>query len=262
MLTSLLPGIRDLRAPLTAGSLLLACSFVLLEGTAGRLTREDRLGPGLVALDDRLGDRGWLVVTGVAAYLVGSVFVSGRNSLVRQLAARSLPGMTTTDYLHRKQTAWESVIAPFSRPSLRRLGVLHGPDHDPVLAQRVCVDILFGGGKRLLVANKDLYGEYDRLTAEAEFRDAVTLPGLAFVAIVLANIEGTVATEVALASFGLLVGLILTAQARGLDRQANSMYAHAVADGIVSTAVLDQPDKDGRRRWVDAPAPARPASGS
>lgn len=100
-------------------------------------------------------------------------------------------------------------------------------------------DILYGGGKRLLVANRDLCGEYDRLRSEAEFCDAVVVPGSLLLLLVLMNLQFSPYVEVLVFGGAVVLFAFLFHAARALDREALSMYAHAVADGVVSTQTLD-----------------------
>jgi hypothetical protein len=248
VLVGLLPGLREVRAPLTAGSLLLAALYVVFADAGREVVNERHVGSGLVMLSDHLGDRGWLVVAAVAAYLLGSVYVGLRNLLVRALAAGELERTTNPKYLDGKKTFLESWAVPFSRPSLRRLGRLKSDEYEAELAHRVCLDIIFGGGKRLLVAKRDFFDDYDRLKAEAEFRDSVTLPGLAFLVVVLLNIELAFWTEVVITLSVVSLMVVLTVQARAIDREANSMHAHAIADGLLSTQFIDAPTRSGRTR--------------
>lgn len=257
VLSAVLPGLRSLRSSFVAGSLLLASLYVLLSDSVRESTNRGSVGHGLASLSDEIGDHGWLAVAGVGAYLLGSMYVLGRNLLLRNLSADALPKLTSSENLYeQRSTAWRSLTSPFSRPSLRRLGLMRESTYDPELARGVCLDIIFGGGKRLLVANKDLFDEYDRLVGEAEFRDAVTGPGLAFIAIVLFNTHLPIWLDVLACAGAVMIAIVLFFHARALDREANSMYAHAVADGYVSTAVLDQPDKPGRRRRTPTRRPA------
>jgi len=100
--------------------------------------------------------------------------------------------------------------------------------------------VILSGGKRMLVSAKDLYIEHDRLQSEAEFRDAIGLPGLCALALVLWNLKLTIPTEISALAVGALLYVVLFIQARALDREAYSMHGHAVADGMVSTSRLDQ----------------------
>lgn len=247
MLSTLLPGLRAVRSPLAAGWLILGVAVVAFTGPAKRVTTGD-LGDGYKALDDLLGRAGWIVVASVGAYLLGAAYISLHERLVRHMNTKIVGAVVRSDYLDRDQKLWEKVLMPFSRPSLRRLGRTHSSERDSEEARLVCLDILFGGGVRLLLANRDSWMEYDRLRAESEFRDAVAIP-LAVLVTALA-IESSVDVAVGLlavvAAGGFAVALFCAA--RRLEREAYSMHAHLVADGVVSTASLDNPLNSGRGR--------------
>jgi hypothetical protein len=266
VLASLLPGLRDLRNPLTAGLLLLATLYVLLASSVERVHEQARIGDGLQSLSDRLGERGWTVIAAVVAYLLGSIYLTVSRRWLRNLALRQLPRLTTeTSVDDDKPSPLEVLRAPFSRTSVRRLGLLRGDHYDRVTAQNVCVEILFSGGHRLLGVNKDLYDQYDRLKAEAEFRDAVAAPALLFVVVALFDLRLGLAGEGTIVVLASIASYLLFSQARRLDREANSMYAHSIADGLISSPYLDDPLKYGRTRWVvkSNPAPsAAPATAS
>lgn len=264
VLAALLPGLREVRPPLTAGVLLLATAFVLLANHLGSIADESGKSESIQRLDDLIGRPVWLGIISIAAYLVGSVFMSFRDRAEREAAAWLTRSLATDDYLSRSQTRFEAIFATFSRPSLRRLGYLGGEKFDVKLIYPVCVDIIFGGGKRLLVSNDALYDEYDRLTSEAAFRDAAAIPGtLALVAFTI-ELHYSWPISIALALAGLILATLIFVNARQLQREARSMYAHAVADGEVSTSTLDVgADQAGRRRWrLDSDGNDDPVIGS
>jgi hypothetical protein len=183
-----------------------------------------------------------LVVAVVAAYLVGSAVMSLRDVAVRAAAAAMIPKVTSEAYLtaDRKKSLVQSVFAPFSRPSLRRIHRLEAVQGDSDLTHRVCHDVIFGGGKRLLVAHSQAYDEYQRLKSEASFRDAVVVPGLALVMVGTLHTNVDAWLDTSAGGLAFCIGVVLTHQARALDREANSMHLHLVADGVVSTQTLDE----------------------
>ena len=240
MIASLLPGFRELRAPFASGAVLLAALYVAGYEKIRPATGGPRLGVGLNALFNLLGGRGRLVVLGVVTYLVGTVVVAWTRGLIRRLSLRLLPRTTNQAYLVSKQTRWMATAAPFSRASLRRvLGLCQDEFGDASLAEAVCSEVISGGGKRLLVKNKDLYVEWDRLKSEAEFRDAMIGPALLFATLVLPALQWPWWGKTAGAIAVIVILSVLWGHARQLDREANSMYAHAIADGTVATASID-----------------------
>lgn len=245
MLTNILPGLRELRAPLVAGSLLLASLYLLLVESAEPALQPNQVDPRLLSLHELIGRHGWFVVAAIGAYLVGSIYMGLRNIAIRGIASRMVPRVTRESYQREGgQAKWEAILAPFSRPSVRRLGLVLSDQHDEELARQLCRDIIFGGGKRLLVANKELFGEYDRLQSEADFRDAATGPALLFAALAIVNLHLSFTVGLAMVSALLAVGFALFCQGRALDREAYSLHGHAVADGVVSTASLESRQRE------------------
>ncbi|TKV61321.1 hypothetical protein FDO65_06880 [Nakamurella flava] len=119
---------------------------------------------------------------------------------------------------------------------------------------------------RLQVADKDLYDEYDRLRAEAEFRLSVA-PALACLSIVVAFIVYTPAVP---QDVGVLYGLVsmgvvfaLVAKGFTKSRRSNSVLVQAVVLGKVKPSVIERIDQmvtSSSQRSNNAEPPlARPA---
>lgn len=240
MLASVLPGFRQLRAPFAAGALILAAIYVAIYDRLQPAATSDYLKPGLDSLLRLLGPQGRTVVLGVTAYLVGTVLVAAVRGVIRSASIRRIPQLTSAEYLTAARKGWSGVVAPFSRPSLRRIIRLCQDEFaDPGLAKDVCSEIIAGGGKRLLVSNKDLYIEWDRTQSEAEFRDAIIAPVAIFAIVALAAVHWAWWVKAISATTLAVITAVLWIDARRLDREANSMYAHAVADGTVATASIE-----------------------
>jgi hypothetical protein len=260
MLSSVLPGLRSMRAPLAAGTLIVATIYVVAGEYIASALDDERLGKGLRLIREQLPQNSSLLLLSVLAYLIGSIYVSGRNTAAKFLAATQAKAITRRGYLFEAPRGVRMFVAPFSRTSIRRLGMISSSDYDEEFARRECLEIIFSDGMRLLSANKDLYDEFDRVKAEAEFRDAVAIPGLMFTCTALANIADLAAWTLAVvATVAVAVAGSLSLQARWLDRMAWSTHAHAVADHTVPAAI-EHPDKNWRRRWFEA-APSKLASG-
>ena len=230
-----------MRAPFAAGALLAAAAYVALYAPLKAATSAPRLGNGLHSLLTLIGSEGRAVVAGVTVYLIGTIFVSAVRAAVRVFNLKLLSRVTTLSYVEGGiQSRTMSIVAPMSRPSLRRVIRLCEEEFgDRTLALKVCSEIILGGGKRLLVSSKDLYSEWDRLQSEAEFRDAVMAPAALFAIVALFSVEWIWWTRIAVLLILLAVEALLWISARQLDREATSMYAHAVADGLVATAQID-----------------------
>jgi hypothetical protein len=234
----LLPGVRDVRAPLVAGALLLVAAYLLLFDSADSVVTSSEVSPGLESLYELLGRNGLLAAAALVAYLVGTVFTRLMTSMMRGFTLSLVPRVATVEFMEKAGPRWLHFCRPFSRPSIRRITPLcrtTGCDTAEVLT-----DIVVSGGKRLLSADKDLYMEYDRLRSEADLRVAVVAPALLLAVVVAFQVPANALTEVA--SIGLVAVLagVIFADALALNRHAHSMYAHAVADRVISTPSLDE----------------------
>jgi hypothetical protein len=115
---------------------------------------------------------------------------------------------------------------------------INGWDADAIIRQATH-DIIYAGGKRLLVARPELFAEYDRAQSEAELRDGLILPlPLLTLALALNTRLSVVTAAVWIVGLGVLMRS-LWLQARYHDRDAWSINAHAIADGVVTTQTLD-----------------------
>jgi hypothetical protein len=243
MLSSLLPGIRQLRAPFVAGVISMVAVYLLLDKQIDTLIQPSAADPGVETIVSLLGLGGRLAVGAIAAYLVGSLILQAID-YIRYFEERFKGWMTKkynfVDWAAKSEewTLWSRLAIPFSRSSLVRL--VARCEFDPNLIEAVQSDIRRGRGKgRLLVVSKDLYLEYDRLEAEAEFRRAVAWPGLILLVALVASLSWPIwAVWIGMIT-SLIVLLGLAIHARIIQKDANSIYAHAVADDLVSTASLD-----------------------
>lgn len=181
VLANLLPGLREIRAPVVSGYLWLAFLFLALHST---LPSRRGAGPAIQPIFD-LGDRlsafGLAAVTGVAAYLVGSAMQEVLKSAGRRLAPRrpfyAEPGIHTTqrgrevlmgslevrmDGITRR--LFQIALSPGER------GIEEAPAEDAILDELPLTRALLLGG------HPELVGELDRLQAEADLRITVSAP--------------------------------------------------------------------------------------
>lgn len=220
--------------------LLLLSGYLLLFDSATSVFEEDSVSPALRSVYDLLGRTGLLVAAGVTAYLVGTVLTRFVTMRMRVRDVGLVPGLVAESYLsvdRKQKPRAQAFQAPFSRPALRRIARLC--EERGVSAETVLGEIVLSGGKRLLAANRDLYVDYDRLQSEAEFRFAILPPALLLAVAMVLQVPAALAVEVAAVLLVVAIGILVVADALAIRRQANSMYAHMVADGLVSTPSLD-----------------------
>lgn len=279
MIASLLPGLRDVRAPLVAGSLLLFGVVLLVGSELDSLSVAAERSERLNELVAWLGKPGLTTAALLGSYLLGSLVVSSIRGLFRQIeksvvayradegdptgdrdinlsaVARRLIEMSKTTRGSIRHDAW----FPFEAASLASLGVevarwvpvdpahATGASRTPAAplsesgpVTSILTESLGDGGRRLRLASADLHSDFDRLRSEAELRDSL-LPSLpvALVAILL-NTSLSVAVELTVIALAALLLAVLFVQARQLDRASGSLLVGAIADHTISVPTLDR----------------------
>jgi hypothetical protein len=243
---SLLPGVRQLRAPFVAGAITLVAVYLLLDKQIDTLIQPSAADRGVETVVRLLGLGGRLAVGAIVAYLVGSLVIQAID-YIRYFEEVSLHDWTKKKYdfvnwsskPREEWTLWARLAIPFSRSSLVRLVARCGSNDE--LIDSVTIEIRRGRGKgRFLIASKDLYLEYDRLESEAELRRAIAWPGVILLVALIASLSWPLWAALIGISAGLVILLGLGIHARIIQKDANSTYAHAVADRIVSTPSLEE----------------------
>jgi hypothetical protein len=168
MLASLLPGLRSLRAPLAAGYIWLLSAWLLADDLP---PREEATGlvRRLYELEGVVSEIGTVVALSFVAYLIGSVSETISSTLLRSLRRITVGNPAQHSY-HQ-----------FIRRELRRWGERDKPvelslEESEELAQGLTTEEFGAIRARLMAEQSALYGEYDRLRSEAEFRVAIVLP--------------------------------------------------------------------------------------
>jgi len=181
VLANLLPGLREIRAPVVSGYLWLIFLFLALHSA---LPSRGDAGPAIQPIFD-LGDRlsvlGLATVTGVAAYLIGSVMQELLKSMGRRFAPSkplyAEPGIHTTERGRRvlmsslevrmdgiTRRLFQIALSPGER------GIDEAPEENAILDELPLTRAL------LLGEHPELVGELDRLQAEADLRITVSIP--------------------------------------------------------------------------------------
>ncbi|MDP9352350.1 MAG: hypothetical protein M3P51_12515, partial [Chloroflexota bacterium] len=192
MLASLLPGLRDVRTPLAVGYLWLVFLWIRF---ADKLPQSRPQGDGVVARLYRLGELGGppatLAAVSFVAYLLGGLVTlridRGVGGLFLGRLRLSEEAARTNHEYQQYLLTRQYLLADLSG----RMRVT-GRDRSELnelleTAETVRPDDTASLRPRLLVANQEMYGEYDRLAAEASFRINVAIPSFA--------IGSTVASE-------------------------------------------------------------------
>jgi hypothetical protein len=256
MLASLLPGLRDIRTPLTVGYLWLLATWLIL---GDQFKKEPVSRNGLVShlftLEGFLGKA--FVVTALAftAYLLGAILTV---ALENRFVARALNTvgsyprdnrLTTFEFLRWRldqvssfemrlaQSGLSSEAKSAYEEDLERLGL--GSRRSPrdnvsfydLATSNLAINDLRA---RLLVANQDMYGEYDRLAAEANFRVNVFLPLMALALIIIFKLNIYL-------GIGVVVGAaILLIQGANRLSLSTTVLRRAVLSNVIKDPVIDK----------------------
>ena len=308
MLLNLLPGLRELRAPLAAGYIWLFAAWLAFSGDIPEPT-------GAADFFDQFEALGAAAALTFAAYLIGSfltdligfvwyairLFRIGpigespesypvgmlddnrlRERLIRIQASEPLSPegaaaldevakrtvrrirpehrehvdrrvFRDADYTVRGPGGPRWLIGRRTAYAPWKLKVRDSVDDEETLALHVVValgDELDTARFRLLSEERDLFHEVDRLSAEGEFRLAVTSPLAAVVAVLAAT--ASILWLAALIPLGVLVMLGLMRQEQSGDR-----IVYAIRAGKIRTPILEQLDAEATKN-AETAATAEP----
>jgi hypothetical protein len=242
VLSGLLPGFRELRAPLAAGYLYLLTVWLLIGDLVPRARPPSGPFADLWDLGGILGRTVVIAAVTFSAYLLGSfmeidpqrLVALGRGYRLRRRLAR-LPFL-----------AGEGPLSLSASADLDRLATETGiPAEYAEGVQSEVIEEMPQLATRLQVKNADIYGKYDRLVAEGTFRLNVAVPLTLFLS-VLAFRSGL--------AWSLRVLLLATAAVFGsLLAQQGMRRVVAARDVIIQAISIPDLELESRRlkdfRW-------------
>jgi uncharacterized protein YjbI with pentapeptide repeats len=282
MLVNLLPGLRELRAPLAAGYIWLSALWLVF-----RSSLPPRAEPtGIIGAIYSLATAADAITVGIVAsftaYLVGSLSQGVFDDLLRAAApfvrtrlflrddpasGRVASQMFGSVVLMRGELsrAGVSVLSTFIHEQLNtRLEKLEhrygNPGHAdlPLALLGRYLSTLFHEFRivqtRLVGQSEALFAQHDRLRAEAEFRRALIVP--------LAVLIGVVAHQTSWFWLSaLLVMVLLYRDAVKLQESAGDILADAIGASTVTPPLIERLDRDVGVREQDADLKGRDFSG-
>jgi hypothetical protein len=296
VLGSLLPGVREVRAPLAAGYTWLLVAWLLYGSDASQ--HPTGVALDLKRLHETISTAGAAVALGFVAYMIG-VFSIAATGVLARWATRwvrpffiararrnehssrpAQPPWWFSDYAHRTAAALHAVVfrqveemgAALHRASEdgQRVGdesldelvspEIRRPAEGRIAEaiQEAVAEEFEQMGRQLIGREPELFGEYDRLRAEAELRAGMVLPGVALGATLAWTGSGgwrAVGAVVGVAA----VLLIFLAKARSHD--AIDVVVSALRNERVDSPVLGRLTQKIERS-VNAPAAAGAPSSS
>ncbi|MFD8415498.1 hypothetical protein ACFV2Q_27675 [Streptomyces sp. NPDC059650] len=258
MLASLLPGIRELRTPLATGYLYLLTLFLLIGGRIPAKAEAPDALKRLYDIVEWMGKPAALAATTFVAYLVGSVLEVRATTFrhrLRQPRARSkqlnqvrmeherrerwqLPtSHPEVDPVWREMAVWillsKSTVDTLVRYMFGRTGRLEVTISELLRAFVLLMNEFPQLRTRLYQADKDLYGDYDRLASEADFK-----VNIGAAAIVLSCVAATVVEP----WWALPVGPMAYLIRRGFStaEEANDALVQAVVTDVVKSPRFEE----------------------
>jgi hypothetical protein len=236
VLSNLLPGIRELRAPLAAGYLWLLAAWLFLADVLPSRTEVDSDGvERIYRLQPLVSDIGVAIVASVAAYVLGSIVIDLQTGIGRALTNR-VPlrdRRNTVSAALDTSTAGREVLEAVLEASQRAREWARRAEESSEDAAliREARWIKAAGWiaeshavlkTRLLDISSALHSEVDRPDAEATFRMALW-PPLAVISLYLMS------TTSVLWVWALALPLALAAQWKTLRRRSNDALVTAIA---------------------------------
>lgn len=244
MKSNLLTGIRELRAGLATGFMLLFAGYLLWNRyTNSAIT----LTPPLNAIIKMIGSFGVITVITTLAYLVGVSYLYGLETVVNYVQKWAIKKDREMQKHNRMVRHILNIIRPLSGSSIKRLNIKAktfyintAQDHEKTglnnFIEKVAEDMLWIEGK---LAGSELNIDFIRLNTEAHLRIGVgSLIPVVFLALLLELNFSTIDTCI-LVLIGIVGAYGLMLQGFYLHRKSLSMLAHHVADGVLVTPTME-----------------------
>jgi hypothetical protein len=223
----LLPGLRDVRTPLAVGYLwFLVAWLVFAQDLPYESASPGSFVAGLAGLQGLLGGGAVVAAVSFSAFLVGSVvsFSFGFRPL-RRLEDRARDNKDTTELELREYIGLE----------LSKIGGEPTLLPDARLEDMLQIDDLRA---RLLVANQEMYGEYDRLEAEGTFRVNIAVPLAALAGACLLRPFSTLLVTIMFALSVIIVAGLLFYQGLRKHGLSSNVLARAVLAGVIEHSFI------------------------
>ena len=229
MLASLLPGFRDVRVPLTVGYLWLFNGWIWFSDDLPRTVPAD---DGVIAraheLSELLGTTAVLVAVSFTAFLLGLLLQIPLLLPEARWAQKLFLAQSTDSKATREE--YQMFVANLLEQVMDKSFGLNPTDYDQISsdAHKATGATSDDLRPRLLLANQELYGEYDRLASEAQFRINVGPPLFALGVTAAASLSPWMLIPT--------IGVVSTLVIQGLRKrtQSVSVIQRAVLTGAIT----------------------------
>jgi hypothetical protein len=256
MLPSVLSGVRDLRSALIVGyTWLIGLWLAVTNGWPSVADLRGHASQGLLVLADLFGQAGSVAAVTVAALVLGQLWIASVNWAVTSLSRRLIAAGELSTAQKRALYFFKPLTGRARDRLLRRtqasfagLGTSGSPTPDPATPDHAALQqraaLVFSESllmaPRLIVAKPELYEEHKRLRQDADLLYSLLIPlPLLAVALLGALGAGPLAWAVGIPLL-IAAEILLLAQAAHQFKNAMSMLAHFVADGLITTPGLTE----------------------
>lgn len=275
--SNFMPGVREVRAPLAAGGIVLLAIAIAFEPHVPDRESATGLFASLIAVKEEIGPVGQGIVVAFTAYLLGSVVQAATSGSIQRTIAYWGPESKQNDASLEDRTPLGEFTIRWVRMAFAQiqeafgmtqaelvdsgrlkglifherqrslLGVTGKPKSPTELVANRLAKAIVGDARitqgRLLGAEPEWFSEVDRLEAEAELREAIELPLLALGAVCALRVSST---TVGLAIFAGVAAFVVALGRQGVERRrrAEATLVDAVIVGRVKPAPLERFEAD------------------
>lgn len=244
MLAHLLPGARELRAPLAAGVLWLAAAFLLLQWHTPRVRENLAIAVGEARVPEAFSSAGVFAAIIFSAYLVGAAVSPNLDRGLTELAVRSLDkrlGRRVAEFATLSEDLMEKIRDQYSSASGE--AAIEQVNRAEKLVRDNSRSALPSLRSQLLAKSEPLFQRCDRLEAEACFRLGIMAPMVAIAVVAVGHLPPWLCLAIGVLAVWLAArGVMRAIESRSLLRDAclAGVILHPLRQ-VLDSATTSQP---------------------